>query len=612
VKPSFPNDHKTIKNKDNTMNQDATKSKTSIMTRADEGAGYQQTGAAEAERLAWWREARFGMFVHWGLYSILGGAWKGEEAFPHPEWIMRHKQIPVREYETLARDFLPDEANVVEWVRLGEDAGMKYLVVTAKHHDGFALFDSPSSPFNVVACTPWKRDPMKILARECQSLGIRLCFYYSQSQDWHDPNGLGNDWDFPKDEQKDFAYYLEHKVKPQLRELLTQYGDIGLIWFDTPLDITHEQSLDLKKWVRSFQPGCLACGRIGNGIGDYGVLGDHQLPAGETLGDWEVPATLNKNWGFRTSDQAWKTPGQVLQTLATVLGKGCNYLLNVGPDGRGKIPAAAQDILSEVGKWVKTNGEAVHGTQAGPFLDPLPWGTTAMKENRLFLYVSQVPQDGMLELSGTTKPPQRVCLLNGKDLPFTCKTLKTLATNDVIITLEKSAAEKGMVVVALDFDETPEVAGSLVQSPRGVVLLPAFRAQLNKVSKDSALCIDQGGVCDGWTSTDDSVTWHFFVRKSGTYTVELFTCATKYPRKWGGGHRVEARCAGITLPAEIRADSPSDTARALHLPEFSTRVGTLALPVGWQQLEVRATDICISGNTPNGLTISELRLLPSA
>ncbi len=228
----------------------------------------------------WWREARFGMFIHWGLYAVPAGIWRGKDIPGIGEWIMHRAQIPVKEYEKLAGRFNPTGFNAEEWAQLAKDAGMKYLVITSKHHDGFAMFASKADPYNIVSATPYKKDPMKDLARACRKRGIRLCFYYSQDQDWHEPEATGNTWDWPKKTKRGFAEYLEAKVKPQLTELLTKYGPLGLIWFDTSRQITRAQSLDLKRFVHKLQPDCLVSGRVGNDVGDYGSMGDNQIPSG--------------------------------------------------------------------------------------------------------------------------------------------------------------------------------------------------------------------------------------------------------------------------------------------------------------------------------------------
>ncbi len=332
------------------------------------------------------------MFIHWGLYAQLAGEWKGIRT-PHiGEWIMKHLGIPVDEYEQVARQFNPIDFDAYQWVRLAKEAGMKYIVITAKHHDGFAMFHSTCSPYNIVDATPFKRDPIAELAQACQDAGIKLCFYYSQAQDWHDPNGYG--YGPIPDENKDFSKYLEEKCKPQLRELLTQYGDVGLIWFDTPLIMSEQHSRELAQYVKSIQPNCLVSGRIGNQIGDYMSTGDNMIPALPYYGDWEVPATLNDTWGYKSFDTNWKSPKDILQLLVKINSRGGNYLLNVGPDARGIIPEASAQILREVGQWLARNGASIYGTQPVPvFPYELPWGTFTYKPGKLYLHVFDWQKD---------------------------------------------------------------------------------------------------------------------------------------------------------------------------------------------------------------------------
>ena len=339
----------------------------------------------------WWREARFGMFIHWGLYAVPAGIWKGKEIPGIGEWIMHRAEIPVKEYEKLAKSFNPTRFNADEWAQLAKDAGMKYLVITSKHHDGFAMFDSKTDPFNIVSATPYKKDPMKDLARACKKRGIRLCFYYSQDQDWHEPEATGNTWDWPRKTRRGFAAYLEAKVKPQLTELLTRYGPLGLIWFDTPRQITRTQSLDLKRFVHNLQPHCLVSGRVGNDVGDYGSMGDNQIPSGRVKGYWETPATMNDTWAFKRNDKNWKSTKTLLYLLVDLASKGVNYLLNVGPTAAGIIPAASVKRLREIGEWMRTNGEAIYGTEANPFPFELEWGRITQKPGKLYLFFYQWP-----------------------------------------------------------------------------------------------------------------------------------------------------------------------------------------------------------------------------
>ena len=273
------------------------------------------------------------MFIHWGIYAVPAGVWKGKKISGIGEWIMFRAKIPVVEYEKLAGSFNPVKFDAEAWVGLAKRAGMKYLVITSKHHDGFAMYDSPCSSYDIVDATPYGKDPIKALARACKKAGIRLCFYYSQDQDWNDPNASGNNWDFDPTE-KDFARYLREKVKPQVREILTQYGPIGLIWFDTPITLSLEQSRDLVRFVHRIQPDCIVSGRVGNGVGDYGCLGDNMIPNGRVEGYWETPATLNDTWAFKTHDHEWKSVKTLLGLLVELASKGVNYLPERGSDGR--------------------------------------------------------------------------------------------------------------------------------------------------------------------------------------------------------------------------------------------------------------------------------------
>ncbi len=326
---------------------------------------------ARAQRVEWFREAKFGLFIHWGLYAIPAGEWKGKRIGSIGEWIMKRTPIPVADYEKLAPQFDPVKFDADAWARLAQDAGMKYVVITAKHHDGFALFKSDASPYNVVDATPFKRDIIQELAAACARRGLRFGVYYSQSQDWHEPGGAGNDWDFPSDEEKDrngsFDRYLQTKAEPQVRELLTRYGPLALIWFDTPMMMDQgDRAARFTRLVRELQPACLINGRLG-GVGDYVSTRDNQIPHESSTVPWEVPATLNNTWGYRRDDHNWKSAGELVFKLVDVASKGGNYLLNVGPDAQGLIPEGSQVALRSVGEWLQRNGEAIYGARPSPF-----------------------------------------------------------------------------------------------------------------------------------------------------------------------------------------------------------------------------------------------------
>ena len=325
-----------------------------------------QRDAAKEARLKWFREAKYGLFIHWGLYATPAGQWNGRAVPGLGEWIMNRAQIPVAEYEKLAARFNPVRFDADAWVRLAEDAGMKYIVITSKHHDGFALFRSKVSPFNIVDATPFKRDVLKELADACARRGMRLGFYYSQAQDWHERNGAGNTWDFGPDDKKDFDQYLRDKAEPQVRELLTGYGPVALVWFDTPRLMTPERAQRFTDLVRSLQPATLIDGRLG-AAGDYVSTGDNVIPSDRQAEAWETPATINHTWGYRTDDFDWKGPGAIVFKLVDIVSKGGNYLLNVGPMADGVIPQVSQDILRAAGRWLKINGDAVYGASPSPF-----------------------------------------------------------------------------------------------------------------------------------------------------------------------------------------------------------------------------------------------------
>ncbi len=320
----------------------------------------------------WFREAGYGMMIHWGLYALPAGEWKGQRMSEIGEWVQARFHIPGKEYRKLCEAFNPVFFDAEEWVRLAEDAGMKYMVVTSKHHDGFALFHSKVSSYNVVDATPFGRDVIGELAEACHRHGMKLGLYYSQDLDWSEPNGGGytaghtwcgfgpwtNEWDYPDNAHKDYSQCFRDKIVPQVREILTGYGELALIWFDTPQTISPEQSRQLYDMVRQLQPDCLVNSRIGNGMGDYRSLHDNQIPdvrqslnaAGKdnyyiSADLVESACTLNDTWGYKSFDANWKSPETIIRNRKHLNSLGINYLLNVGPDALGRIPAPACEIL---------------------------------------------------------------------------------------------------------------------------------------------------------------------------------------------------------------------------------------------------------------------------
>jgi alpha-L-fucosidase len=351
--------------------------------------------------------------------------WKGQEISGIGEWIMQKARIPVAEYEPLAAQFNPVAFDAAAWVQLARKAGMRYVVLTSKHHDGFCMYKTALTHYNSVDATPFGRDIAKELAVECQRQGIKFGFYYSQTQDWHHPNGDGNDWDYDES-RKDFAGYIEHYVKPQVGELLTNYGPICLIWFDTPRRITPEQSRSLVDFVHALQPECLVNGRIGNALGDYAETRDNAYPAEALASDWEVPATINDTWGFKTHDHNWKSPTDLIRKLVDVTSKGGNYLLNVGPTAEGIIPQPSVDRLVAMGEWLRRNGEAIYATRPGP-VQGVEWCRSTQRPGRTYLHVFDWPAHGQISLPGFVGAITRASLLaSGETLPLHGSAARTI------------------------------------------------------------------------------------------------------------------------------------------------------------------------------------------
>ena len=323
-----------------------------------------ETPAQKDARMAWWRQARFGMFIHWGLYSIPAGTWDGKQVPSIGEWIMNNASIPVADYKALAGQFNPTGFSAHDIVALAKAAGMKYIVITAKHHDGFAMFDSKADPFNIVAATPFHRDPLKELAAEARAQGLKLGFYYSQDQDWTAPGGAAikrgdhqpptNHWD--KAQDGDFATYLHTKAIPQIKELLTQYGDFpAVIWFDTPTkDMTPQLAAEIVALLNQ-HPNLIWNNRLGGGYKGDTETPEQTIPAQGFPGrDWESCMTINDTWGFKSYDTNFKSTETLLHNLIDIASKGGNYLLNVGPDSHGVIPQPEADRLLAMGAWLKS------------------------------------------------------------------------------------------------------------------------------------------------------------------------------------------------------------------------------------------------------------------
>ena len=419
-------------------------------------------------RLQWFREARFGLFIHWGLYAQAAGEWNGKPVHGYGEWIMNNGKIPIAEYAKLTETFNPVKYDAEKWVLAAKDAGMKYLVITAKHHEGFGMFPSKATPFNISA-TPFQRDPLQELAAACRKHGMKLGFYYSQNLDWHHPGGGGGGWD--PAHQGDADKYVDGIVIPQLREILANYGDIAIVWWDIPGGAINKPRADrIYQTVLELQPAIVMNNRLGGGYKGDTETPEQKIPASGFPGrDWETCMTMNKTWGFKKDDQHWKSTAEMLRMLCDICSKGGNYLLNVGPTSEGEIPPASLERLAEVGKWMKANGEAIYATSASPFPQALSWGRVTQKGNTLFLLVFERPNDGSLLLPGLKTAVKTAYLL----ADAAKKPLAAVAGEPgVTVTLPADAAlDPAVTVIAVELADkvvvdTPPAASSTPPAAR--------------------------------------------------------------------------------------------------------------------------------------------------
>lgn len=418
-----------------------------------------ETPAQREARLKWYREARFGMFIHWGVYAVPAGFWQGKPV--SAEWIMNRGKIPVAAYKAFAKDFTAAKYDPSGWAQLAAAAGMKYVVITAKHHDGFALFDSVASDWNAVKASGAKRDLLAPLAAAVRARGLRFGIYYSQSQDWvNRGGGKGNTepWD-EEQKQGDFDTYLKTIALPQVRELLDKFHP-DILWWDTEYAMTPERARPFFDLAVA-HPDILINSRLGGGVlGDFRTS-EQRIPASAMLGRaLEVNMTINNSWGYRSDDLNWKSAQQLIRNLSDIASKDGNYLLNVGPTAEGEIPEPEVDRLLAIGRWLKVNGEAIYATAGGPFLAPFPWGRTTQKKRQgggttLYVHVWEWPADGKILLPGVTQS-----VASGRLLARGGGVTTTVTPEGLIVTLPGTAPDPDVSVAALEFAGPVETANA--------------------------------------------------------------------------------------------------------------------------------------------------------
>lgn len=471
---------------------------------------------------------KFGMFIHWGPYAVLGGRYRGETMTEIGEWAQSYFRIPNDEYAKIASSFNPEKFNADEWMQKAADAGIKYIVFTSKHHDGFCMYDTAYSDYNIVKHTEFGRDPLKELQIACEKYGIKLGIYYSQFLDWHEPHGgdpgperknvanmsWGNDWDFPDLSKKDFEIFFRNKVVPQVTELLTNYGTIWEFWFDTPIKQEKKYSIELRDLVKKYQPQCLINDRIGHGCHDFLGLGDNWMRHGKMDLVVEAAGTLNRTWGFKYDDHEWLAPEQVINTLVSLTENNANYLMNIGPMPDGSLTPETDRILHRIATWIADKKDAIHNTEGSPFPQVLPDAYATVKGNRLNLFLRK-EMDSM-QLAGIQN---RIVSAN---VPFT----QDAAGN---VTLDLKNIHGFLPLVTLDFAAEPGISRTLTVQ-NGTMQL-AMCSGIYVPDTPPYLLYD--GTAGEWTTPEGTIRWEVEIPEPGIYEVQL-KVQTGYLAPWSG------------------------------------------------------------------------------
>lgn len=540
-----------------------------------------ETTAQRDARMQWFREARFGMFIHWGVYSVPAGVYEGKEIGGIGEWIMHQGKIPVDRYRAYAKEFNPVKYDADKWVRIAKNAGMKYIVITSKHHDGFAMYDSKASDWNILKATPFGRDPLAELAKACQKHGMKLGFYYSQAQDWtNGGSAASGHWD-PK-QDRDMTDYIQKVAVPQVKEILTKYGKISVLWWDTPIGISKEQS-DMLIPLLKLQPGIIHNNRLGHYRGDTETPEQFVPATGYPGRDWETCMTMNDTWGFKSTDHNWKSSETLIRTLVDVASKGGNFLLNVGPTSLGEIPGPSVERLATVGAWMKKNGSAIYGTSASPF-KKLPWGRCTTVRGKdgasLYLHVFNWPTNGKLLVPGLKSKVGKVSLLDGGR-----KLVGRNTPEGVVIDVPLQAPDKVSTTVmllvkgAIEVEQpvlTLRLGQSLILAPEDAVLHGGLQSE------------ERGGKPNlgFWLDSKDYAEWTFTAPASGTVNLTTEIAAP-------GSSDFTVTLGGKTSRFTSPNTGSYDSYKSVDLGSFPVAAGKNTLVVravaeGWQPMNLRA------------------------
>jgi alpha-L-fucosidase len=490
-------------------------------------------------RMGWWREAKFGMFIHWGVYAVPAGTYNGKQIGGIGEWIMNRGKIPVAEYKAFAPKFTASKYDPDAWAALAKKAGMRYIVITSKHHDGFSLFDSKASDWDSVDASGAKRDLIEPLAAAARKRDIKFGLYYSQAQDWTHPGGAkagykeGESWDEPN--KGSFDDYLAKVAEPQVKEILAKFKP-DVLWWDTPTWMNAKRA-ELFLPHLKLVPGIIHNNRLGGGYkGDTDTPEQHIPATGFKDRDWEVCMTMNDTWGFKSYDHNWKSTATIIHQLCDIASKGGNFLLNVGPTAEGEIPQPSIERLEAVGRWMDVNSESIYGTQASPF-HKLPWGRCTRKTSpsgtTLYLHVFDWPKDGNLRIPGLHSAVKSASLLAGG-----AKVASEKDADGVTLRLPGGAPDPVASVVKLEIDGALEVDPiALRQQKDGSVTLDVIFAELHNPGYGTHIEFQQVGGkpnLGSWKDARAWTQWTFTVAKPGTFVVTAEVAnAEKTAFQWG-------------------------------------------------------------------------------
>ena len=522
-------------------------------------------------RLDWWREARFGLFIHLGLYSVAAGEWDGKEVEGIGEWIQNFAKVPNSEYEKLLPSFTLGKCRPEEWAKLAKEAGAQYVVFTAKHHEGFCLYPSQVTDFDIER-TPYPGDPLKELVEACRMQGLKVGIYYSHRQDWREEEAavMKNEYDGhygkPVSEvQPDLDRYLRNKALPQVRELLTNYGKIDVLWFDTPFDLTKEQSQAFVNIVRELQPDCLINGRVGYNLGDYGALGDNEMPCAHASTDLEMVATINRTWGYKKNDHDWKGGKDILCSLIESVSRDINYMVNIGPRADGVVPQPSVDVLHFVGNWLKQHGEAIYGANGNPFNDNLPWGYITRKGNVLYLHLTRRPQNNRIVLKGLQSAILQAEVLSTKQI---------LHADGNRIDIPEGLDFECVPVVKLTCGSPLRVDPSNYVN-EGIVSMPAASGK-RIPGVEGCFTIAEGGCTYNFHPGTGTLQLECEIDEPGEYEVRLYT-SRHWRRSFAEGTKVTLRVEDEALceACLLQKDEELANVRQHSYPETWSLLGTV-------------------------------------